>query len=156
MDSINEKFDFCVIDTYHLHPVETLNFISILSWLNNGAVIVIHDTTVFEWRLKNVFLKMLASRLLFSVVCAEKYVPDLPSGGMNVSNIAACQINSDTKHYCQNVFDILYLPLEMLISRNTYNSVKNWSINIIALICLYVMKRLYRYICYFRRKLWKK
>lgn len=75
---------------------------------------------------------------------------------MNVSNIAACQINSDTKHYCQNVFDILYLPLEMLISRNTYNSVKNWSINIIALICLYVMKRLYRYICYFRRKLWKK
>ena len=45
MDKIEEKFDFCVIDTYHLHPVETLNFISILPWLMDGAVVVMHDTT---------------------------------------------------------------------------------------------------------------
>ena len=89
MDTIDEKFDFCVIDTYHHHPVEILNFIAILPWLNDGAVVVMHDTAAFEWRTKSTFLRMLAPRLLLSVVCAEKYIPDLPSGDMTVSNIAA-------------------------------------------------------------------
>lgn len=119
MEEIGEKFDFCVIDTEHLHPVEVLNFISVLPWLNDGAVIVMHDTTVFEWRLKETFLRMLSPRLLLSVVCAEKYIPDLPSGNMMVSNIAAWQINADTRKYCQGLFDILYLPWEASVSKNT-------------------------------------
>jgi cellulose biosynthesis protein BcsQ len=30
MESIGKKFDFAVIDTAHLHPVETLNFLCVL------------------------------------------------------------------------------------------------------------------------------
>lgn len=124
MDKIEEKFDFCVIDTYHLHPVETLNFISILPWLMDGAVVVMHDTTAFEWRTQNTFLRMLAPRMLLSAVCAEKYIPDLPSGNMQVSNIASWQINADTRKYCQNLFDILYLPWETAISKNTCQNIR--------------------------------
>ncbi len=125
MDTIDEKFDFCVIDTYHHHPVEILNFIAILPWLNDGAVVVMHDTAAFEWRTKSTFLRMLAPRLLLSVVCAEKYIPDLPSGDMTVSNIAAWQVNDDTRKYCQNLFDILYLPWEVSISKTTYQSMSS-------------------------------
>ena len=125
MDTIDEKFDFCVIDTYHHHPVEVLNFIAILPWLNDGAIVVMHDTTAFEWRTKSTFLRMLAPRLLLSTVCAEKYIPDLPSGNMTVSNIAAWQVNVDTRKYCQNLFDILYLPWEVGISKKTYQSMSS-------------------------------
>ena len=116
MESLGKKFDFCVIDTCHLHPVETMNFISILPWMNDGAVVVMHDTTVFEWRTDLTFLRMLAPRMLLSAVCAEKYIPALPSGDMAVSNIAAWQVSADTRKYCQNLFDILYLPWEGFVS----------------------------------------
>lgn len=123
MEEINEKFDFCVIDTCHLHPVETMNFISILPWLKDGAIVIMHDTTVFEWRRDFTFLRMLAPRLLLSAVCAEKYIPDLPSWDMTVSNIAAWQINPDTRRYCQNLFDSLYLPWETLVSLKTCQNI---------------------------------
>lgn len=123
MERLDEKFDFCVIDTCHFHPVETMNFISILPWLNDGAIVVMHDTTVFEWRRDFTFLQMLAPRLLLSAVCAEKYIPDLPSWDMKVSNIAAWQVSSDTRKYCQNLFDVLYLPWEMFVSLETCKNV---------------------------------
>lgn len=124
VEVMDKKFDFCVIDTYHHHPVEVLNFITVLPWLKDGAVVVMHDTAAFEWRTKATFLRMLAPRLLLSTVCAEKYIPDLPSGNMMVSNIAAWQISADTRKYCQNLFDILYLPWETSISKITCQSIR--------------------------------
>lgn len=124
MDEIDIKFDFCVIDTCHYHPVETLNFISILPWLKDGAVVVMHDTAAFELCSKESFLRMLAPRLLLSTVCAEKYIPDLPTGNTVASNIAAWQVNADTRKYCQNLFDILYLPWEINISENVCQNVE--------------------------------
>lgn len=123
MEEIDKKFDFCVIDTCHYHPVEVLNFISILPWLKDGAVVVMHDTSAFELCSKESFLRMLAPRLLLSTVCAEKYIPALPTGNMTASNIAAWQISSDTRKYCQNLFDILYLPWEMDVPEDTCRSV---------------------------------
>ncbi|WP_074673007.1 hypothetical protein [Selenomonas ruminantium] len=118
------KFDFCVIDTYHHHPVEVLNFISVLPFLKNGSIVVMHDTTVFEWFTEYTFLKMLSPRLLLSAVCAPKYIPDLPSGNMVASNIAAWQINSDTRKYIQNVFDVLYVPWETDVSDDVICNVR--------------------------------
>ena len=124
MKKLDTKFDFCVIDTMHSHPVETINFISILPWLKDGAVVVMHDTTLYEWRLENTFMKCFAPRILLSAVCADKYVPKLPSGSMIASNIAAWQISSDTRKYSRNLFDSLYLPWEMSIEQKTYLSVR--------------------------------
>jgi len=58
---------------------------------------------------KSIFLRMLAPRLLLSTVCAEKYIPDLPSGNMTVSNIAAWQVNADTRKYTVKIFLIFYI-----------------------------------------------
>ena len=120
-------FVFCVIDTLHAHPVETLYFISALPYLNNGAITIMHDTTVYAWmdnKHVDCFMKMFAPRLLLTSVCAEKLIPNLPSGNMNVSNIAAWQISEDTRKYCDNLFDVLYMPWEMDIADATIKAVE--------------------------------
>lgn len=124
MPEINVKFDFCIIDTYHHHPVEVLNYISVLPWLNEGAVVVMHDTTVFEWRTKATFLRMFSPRLLLSAVCVNKLIPELPSGDMTASNIAAWQITSDSITYCQNLFDVLYMPWEVNVDQKTVDAIR--------------------------------
>ena len=123
METICQNFDFCVIDSEHRHPIETLNFISILPWLNDGAIVVMHDTSLFTMRWEPAYLNMLAPRLLLSVVCAEKYIPGLPGWNKTVSNIAAWQVNADTRKYCQNLFDILYLPWDVGIPTETCKSI---------------------------------
>ena len=120
----DRKFDFCVIDTYHFHPVESLNFLSVLPRLNDGAVVVIHDTSVFSWEMDYTFLRMYAPRLLLSSVCGYKYIPHLPNGTMIPSNIAAFQVNKDTRKYIQNVFDVLYMPWETNIEEKVIKNVR--------------------------------
>lgn len=128
MKKIDTKFDFCIIDTLHSHPGEVLNFIAVLPWLEDDAVVVIHDTTVFELRFDYSFMRMLSPRILLSSVCAEKYIPNLPSGcpnGItNASNIAALQITPDTRKYARNLFDSLYLPWEANIEDKTLKELR--------------------------------
>ena len=123
MESIGEKFDFCVLDTDHRHPIETINFISILPWLKDGAIVVTHDTSLFAMRWEPSYHKMFAPRLLLSVVCAEKLIPNLPSWTLTASNIAAWQVSQDTRKYCQNLFDILYFPWEVNVSIELLESI---------------------------------
>ncbi|MCL2078883.1 MAG: class I SAM-dependent methyltransferase [Oscillospiraceae bacterium] len=122
METINRKFDFCVIDTEHRHPIETLNFISILPYLNDGAIVVVHDISIFMHGSKTnpQYIEWLAPRLLLSAVCADKYIPKTPG----VPNIAAFQVNADTRKYCQNLFDVLYLPWKTDIGAEVYSSTK--------------------------------
>jgi len=37
------KFDFALIDTAHISPAEIINFIEVLPFLNENAIIIIHD-----------------------------------------------------------------------------------------------------------------
>jgi predicted O-methyltransferase YrrM len=109
MEEIDMKFNFVVIDSGHFHPVEVLNFLSVLPWLNEGAVVVLHDV-VNSFNIGNA--TQYAPRLLFSSVCAEKF-ESAAYEFVDVSNIAAFQITRDTKKYIRNVFDALLFPWEV-------------------------------------------
>jgi len=109
------KFDFVVIDSMHLHPVESLNFLSILPFLNEGTIVVLHDISVFVFPKENG--TNLAARILYSSVVAEKLSPyygdEIHENSLQgITNIAAFQISTDTLKYIGNVFDGLYLPWE--------------------------------------------
>jgi hypothetical protein len=104
MEELDRKFDFVVIDTAHIHPVESMNFLSVLPWLNDDAIVVMHDTTNYI----NVDYHY-APRLLMSCVCAEKIEPPC-SSFTGFPNIVAFQVTQDTRRYIQNVFDILMMP----------------------------------------------
>ena len=111
----NGKFDFAVIDSMHLHPVESLNFLSILPYLSDGAIVVLHDISVFAFPKENG--TNLASRILFSSIVGEKLSPvygdEVDKNSLpGVINIVAIQISSDTRKYVSNIFDGLLHPWE--------------------------------------------
>jgi len=122
MDELNMKFDFAVIDSGHFHPCETLNFISILPYLNDGAIVAMHDIINYMYTNEAQY----APRLLMSSVCAEK-ISTMPCEKREFPNIVAFQVTQDTHKYIQNVFDILLFPWQYFDEKdvaNVYNLVK--------------------------------
>lgn len=114
IEKLNKKFDFLILDTAHAHPIESLNFLSVLPYLNENAIVILHDITLFMDMLnKKGELDCFATGILNSVICAEKLLPEITGFG-GYTNIAAFQISADTKKYIRNVFDSLMLPWECL------------------------------------------
>jgi len=110
LDDLNVRFDFCVIDTTHEHPVESLIFLCVLPFLNDGAIVAVHDTTDY---LCFAAERHFANRILMTAVCGEKLEPIsvYPTG---YPNTVAFQITRDTRKYVRNVFDSLMLPWEVV------------------------------------------
>jgi predicted O-methyltransferase YrrM len=115
-DSITNKFDFLLLDTMHIHPCESLNFLTILPYLTDNAVIVLHDIGLFS----NPFrASSNACKLLYDVVTAEKYecfdyeyqlTEHAQNKVIHFPNIGAFQINPDTRKYIRDVFSMLRYP----------------------------------------------
>jgi predicted O-methyltransferase YrrM len=137
----SETFDFCVIDTVHVHPIESLNFLTIFPFLSDNAIVVIHDIVLFASAAKgypkNVScFTSFASKLLFDCLCGtklkikdEKYLYSLNSVGaikINTSgNIGAVQITKETKKNIQNVFSMLMFPWGFLPAIKHLKSISN-------------------------------
>ena len=106
-----EMYDFAIIDTAHRHPIESLNFLTILPYLKDGAVVVLHD-------IENHYEdpKLNAACILWSCVVAPKITPPKSycfngvKGAHKVINIGAFQVTSDTREHIKNVFYSLSLP----------------------------------------------
>jgi predicted O-methyltransferase YrrM len=128
MESFGKVFDFVVIDTAHTHPIESFNFLCVLPYLKDGAVVIMHDISMF------IFYngRFLAPRTLMCSVVAEKLLPrheyDFLYGyGPTVRNIVALQIIPDTRKYIGNVFQALMLPWETYSADDTENVRKHLS-----------------------------
>ena len=104
MGMLQKNFDFMVLDTAHVHPIESLNFLSVLPYLNDGAIVVLHDTML---HFQKGFSTSLATRILYSAVAAHKREPEMQS---EANNIAAFQVTPVTREYITNVFEALFLP----------------------------------------------
>lgn len=107
LDQLGKTFDFAVIDTAHLHPVECFNFLCALPYLKDSAIVVLHDTSLMI-RVR----KCLASRILLTSVVADKCFPhtgDHPGLG-GVANIAALEICADSRKYISGAFESLMIP----------------------------------------------
>jgi predicted O-methyltransferase YrrM len=114
VEKLNVKYDFAVIDTAHLHPVESLNFLTILPYLNDGAIVCLHDTINFC----TIANRHFANRTLMMCVCADKLEPRNGLGnvyisGLNIANLVAFRVTRDTRRYIRGVFDSLMLPWEL-------------------------------------------
>lgn len=126
IDIIGTGIDFVLIDTVHVLPGEVLDFLMILPYLNDNAVIIFHDTnlhTVIQYDKKNLQYKFknsewsICNNILLSSIHGKKFImndyknllyknikdkkpyPAMP-------NIAAVKIDNLTKQY---VFDIVNL-----------------------------------------------
>ena len=110
LDELNIMFDFLILDSAHLHPVESLNFLCALPYLNDGAIVILHDTTDY---LKFSAERFFANRILMMTVCADKIEP-VSVSATGYPNIVAFQVRHDTRKYVRNIFDSLMLPWEIV------------------------------------------
>lgn len=114
--SPERDIDFLILDTVHQLPGETFDFIAAFPYLKKDAVIVLHDIVLNHMGGKSF---RFATKLIFDVVTADKYyLFDTTSPQcckMGMENIAAFQINQDTRKYISDCFSALtitwhYIP----------------------------------------------
>ena len=110
IDEIGNNIDFVILDTMHTLPGELLDFLTILPYLKDNAVVVLHDVSLNQ-RHGSQFFNLHATTLLFSTVTANKILNLILNNNIQFQypNIAAFQINSDTMKYIENVFLALIL-----------------------------------------------
>ena len=110
IDKIGGDIDFAIIDTTHSLPGEVLDFLTILPYLKDDAIVCLHD---IAWQ--QYFYDALeghATGLLFATVSGEKYLNFVPIE-LNTTdeypNIAAFKVNNETRKNIADVFTALML-----------------------------------------------
>lgn len=121
IDEIGKGIDFVVLDTVHSLPGELLDFLCILPYLNDGAVVVLHDVTLnlHDASRKNCY----ATKIVLDAAVGRKYF----NYHDEMFNIGAIEIGQNTRAYVANLFSALsitwtHLPAEsdMACYRNIY------------------------------------
>lgn len=130
IESFGKKFDFAIIDTAHVHPIETLNFLSVLPFLEDGAIVVLHDISLylsqmFYRDMKEYPVISLATRYLLNSVAAEKVEPEHYKTDLDtqIVNIGAFQITRDTRKYIDGVFGSLLVPWALIPDKRILSSI---------------------------------
>ena len=128
MEEIGDGVDFVILDTMHILPGELLDFLTILPYMNKRSVVCLHDISLNQITER----QNIATNVLFNSVAADKilnYLPEKSRYGWEYPNIAAFQINEDTKKYIGNIFGALtlnwtYVPdrSELNLYRTSYSS----------------------------------
>jgi Predicted O-methyltransferase len=112
-----EKFDFLVLDTVHVHPVESINLLTLLPYLKETAIIVIHDVALYQIRASEDkpcdLNSSFACHFAFNNLVGDKLQINAIESNVNsyhFSNIGCVQINSDTSKYIRDLFYGLQFP----------------------------------------------
>ncbi|MBR2208728.1 MAG: hypothetical protein IJ859_07995 [Synergistaceae bacterium] len=98
------KFDLLVLDTAHIHPWETLNFLCVLPFMNQDSWVVLHDISLPLLSLRE---NDLACRYLFSNVVSDEKLMPVSDYDSYFANIGAFKITDDTRKYIGNLFQSL-------------------------------------------------
>lgn len=114
IDEIGGDIDFVILDTVHAMPGEGLDFLAVLPYLKDGAIVVLHDVSYNQ--LKTQGINGHATAVLFSTVTAEKFL-NFDEAFFRYPNIAAFRVSEQTAENIDNVFLSMilrwaYLPSE--------------------------------------------
>ena len=109
IERIGGDIDLLVLDTAHIHPWETLNFLCILPSMKRDSWVVLHDVSLPYLYGRE---EDLACRYLYGHVVSD--VKLMPSPEENYipyfSNIGAFRVIDDTVKYVGNLFESLLCP----------------------------------------------
>ncbi len=113
-DQVGDNIDFLILDTVHSLPGEFLDFIAILPYLKDGAIVVLHDVSLnlFDIRIGGSD----CNRALLSCVSSEKKYynfKELEDGCL--PNIGAFVVDESTRNNIMNVIQTMtmswnYMP----------------------------------------------
>ena len=128
IDDIGGDIDFAILDTTHSLPGEVLDFLTVLPYLKDNAVVCLHDVSYHQVKPQSAF--GYATDILFASVTADKMLNFLPketeSYNSRYANIAAFQINYQTMKNIYNVFLALTLRWAYLPSQEQFTEYANF------------------------------
>ena len=106
IDEIGGDIDFVILDTIHRLPGEVLDFLTVLPYLTDNAVVVLHDVLLHQTAkpIEN------ATGVLFGAVSADKFLNFQADDELfRYPNIAAFKVNEHTTACVDNLFVSLIL-----------------------------------------------
>lgn len=139
IEKIGGDIDLLMLDTVHMHPWETLNFLCIQPFMKkDSSWTVLHDISLFA----NTNIRYaLACRYLFaSVVSEEKVTPVSDSQEIKFANIGAFKVSELTEKYIGNLFETLLIPWNVQVQKKDLDDIRN-------IISRYYTPEQYQYFC---------
>ena len=124
LDKIGKDIDFCLLDTVHSNPGEILDFLMVLPYLKDNAIVLLHDTNLHARITDNQNIKrQFTTNLLTSTILGQKIIPSsVPYEPEFIfPNISAIKINKKTKKHIYEVFNLLTLPWTYKLSERDVN-----------------------------------
>ena len=117
IDEIGGDIDCLILDTVHSLPGEILDFLTLLPYLKNGCVLILHDLVYNHYEQFN--LKQAYSNiLLFSTIKGEKYINFDDSRKMGMPSIGAVVIDDVTREAIGDVFMALLVTWRYMPTSN--------------------------------------
>ena len=117
MQSIGDNIDMLLIDTAHFEPGEILDFLIVLPFLKEEAIVIFHD--IANQITVNLGRNEWAPYIIYNAIRGKKYLPF----GKNIltHDIGAVKLERNQKKYYQDYFRLLggqwqYFPKELHIN----------------------------------------
>lgn len=130
LDKLNLKFDFLFLDTVHLTPGELINIIEVLPFLEENAIIIMHDT-MFHLPTNRYYIprevKFHPSQIyLFTSLAGHKVIIEDKNKG--AENIGAVFLYSNKEKYYLNYFLLLLTPWEYMPTKAQIEELRSFII----------------------------
>ena len=121
MEKIGKNIDIALFDTSHLEPGEILDFLIVLPFLKEEAIVIFHDIAMQMTNSKN--RNEFAPYIIFNGIRGQKFLPS----GKNIlkQDIGAIKLEKNQQKYYEDYFRLLggqwqYFPKEIHNIYDTY------------------------------------
>ena len=122
LDKLNMKFDFVFLDTSHHSPGELVNILEILPFLNENAIIVLHDINTHLFKKIKSFNYRPTQIYLMSCLFGEKVY--LKNKRTAIDNIGAVFLHENQQKHYLDYFLLLTTLWEYMPSDNQINDLR--------------------------------
>lgn len=120
LTKLNETFDFIFLDTTHMAPGEILNFIEVLPFLKEKAIMIIHDTL---WHFSEKIKFYPSNIYLFPNIRGKKI---LLKNNKGIDNIGGVILYPNQRKYYLDYFLILLCFWEYIPTDNQLNDMRKF------------------------------
>lgn len=122
IEEIGSDIDLLVLDTAHIHPWETLNFLCVLPFMKQKeSFVVLHDISV-HYSMPYT-RDQIACRVLFSHVVSDEKVSPVSDYENMPANIGAFKVSEVTRKYAGNLFESLFIPWETEVPEKDFQDI---------------------------------
>ncbi len=122
LESIGAGIDFCLIDTVHTNPGAILDYLMILPYLTDDAIVLVHDIGWYTYDYPENVLHIANSILLSTIkgikLIQGNYDKEDENRGRRtyISNIGGVKLSSESKNSIYDIINLLTIKWETILT----------------------------------------